>query len=154
MQIHAFLKGIILVNLWKKGNRKMYMNSNCIYPLSPENLQALMDFYFPSLPPGDTMKLYQDYKKYNFELDDIEYAAIHILPMADAIQKLMKTPLTQTSLLDYAIESIILFNSANYNSSAERSEIVKSIRIKAELIESFKGITGHNTCILDRFCWN
>ncbi len=51
-----------------------------IYPLNEENLQALLDYFFPRLPKGNVKDLCEELKKYDLTLIELEYAAIKILP--------------------------------------------------------------------------
>jgi hypothetical protein len=132
----------------------MDWNTKCIYPLNPSNLQALMDYYFPFLPSGDTFEMYEEFSKYKLTLLEIEYAAIRILPLADSIKNLLKVELTQTALLDFAIEGILLFECTDYDATPERLEILKVIRRKMSINQSYDEILSMKDSLLHRVYWN
>ena len=132
----------------------MNTQMNHIYPLNQINLQALMDYYFPFLPHGDVNKIYVEFTRYNLTLTEVEYAATRILPLVDIIQKLLGSTLTQTNLLDYAIESVLLFDFSDYDGSPERFEIVRIIREKVGIDQSYdEMLSRKNNLLLYRY-WN
>jgi hypothetical protein len=92
-----------------------------IYPLSEDNLIALLDYFYPQLPKGNVKDLYEELKKYNLILIELEYAAIKVLPYISRIQDMLDSNLTQTNALDYSIHIIFkLFPEADI--SPERAE--------------------------------
>ena len=96
-----------------------------IYPLNEDNLQALLDYFFPNLPKGNVQELHNEIN--GLILIELEYAAIKILPYISKVQDILGNTLTQTNALDYSIHVIFeLFTEEEI--SPERDVIIKMIK--------------------------
>ncbi len=124
-----------------------------IYPLNEENLQALLDYFFPHLPKGNVKDLCEEIKKYDLILIELEYAAIKILPYISKINDMLGSNLTQTNALDYSIH--IIFNLfPEQDISPERAEIIKTIKGIGVEEDGYEDLLSGNTVLFSNWVWN
>jgi len=124
-----------------------------IYPLIEENLQALLDYFFPHLPKGDVKDLCEELKKYDLTLIELEYAAIKILPYISKIKDMLGIHLTQTNALNYSIEIFFdLFSEQDV--SPERAEIIKTIRSIGGVEDNYENLLGRDNKLFSNLIWN
>jgi hypothetical protein len=124
-----------------------------IYPLNEENLQALLDYFFPNLPKGKVNDLCKELKKYNLILIELEYAAIKILPYLSKIKDMLGSILTQTIALDYSIHIIFdLFPEQDI--SPERDKIIKTIKAIGAEEDGYENLLSSNTILFSNWVWN
>ncbi len=124
-----------------------------IYPLNEENLQALLDYFFPRLPMGNVKDLCEELKKYDLILIELEYAAIKILPYIPKIKDMLYDILTQTNALDYSIHIIFeLFPEQDI--SPERAEIIKTIKGIGSEKDGYENLLSGNTILFSNWVWN
>jgi len=124
-----------------------------IYPLSEENLIALLDYFYPQLPKGNVNDLYEELKKYNLILIELEYAALKVLPYISRIQDMLDNNLTQTNALDYSIHIIFkLFPEPDI--SPERAEIIKTIKSFGVEEDRYEELLSSNTIFFGNWVWN
>ena len=124
-----------------------------IYPLNEENLQALLDYFFPRLPKGNVKDLCEELKKYDLILIELEYAAIKILPYIHKIKDMLYDILTQTNALDYSIHIIFeLFPEQDI--SPERAEIIKTIKGIGSEKDGYENLLSGNTILFSNWVWN
>jgi hypothetical protein len=124
-----------------------------IYPLNEENLQALLDYFFPRLPKGNVKDLCEELKKYDLILIELEYAAIKILPYIPKIKDMLYDILTQTNALDYSIHIIFeLFPEQDI--SPERAEIIKTIKAICVEEDGYENLLSGNTILFSNWVWN
>jgi len=124
-----------------------------IYPLNEENLQALLDYFFPHLPKGNVKDLCEEIKKYDLILIELEYAAIKILPYISKINDMLGSNLTQTNALDYSIH--IIFNLfPEQDISPERAEIIKAIKGIGVEKNDYEDLLSGNTVLFSNWVWN
>ncbi len=124
-----------------------------IYPLNEENLQALLDYFFPHLPKGDVKDLCDELKKYDLILIELEYAAIKILPYISKIIDMLGIDLTQTNALDYSIHIIFdLFPEQDI--SPERATIIKTIKGIGVKEDGYENLLSGNTVLFSNWVWN
>jgi hypothetical protein len=124
-----------------------------IYPLNEENLQALLDYFFPRLPKGNVKDLCEELKKYDLILIELEYAAIKILPYIPKIKDMLYDILTQTNALDYSIHIIFeLFPEQDI--SPERAEIIKTIKGIGSEKDGYENLLSGNTILFSNWVWN
>ena len=124
-----------------------------IYPLNEENLQALLDYFFPRLPKGNVKDLCEELKKYDLSLIELEYAAIKILPYISKIKNMLGSNPTQTNVLDYSIHIIFdLFSEQDI--SPERAEIIKTIKGIGVEEDDYEYLLSSNTILFSNWVWN
>ena len=124
-----------------------------IYPLNEENLQALLDYFFPPLPIGNVKDLCEELKKYDLTLIELEYAAIKIVPYISKIKDMLGSNLTQTNALDYSIH--IFFNLfPEQDISPERAEIIKTIKGIGVEEDDYENLLSSNTILFSNWVWN
>ena len=124
-----------------------------IYPLNEENLQALLDYFFPPLPTGDVKDLCEELKKYDLTLMELEYVAIKNLPYISKIKDMLGIDLTQTNALNYSIEIFFdLFSEQDI--SLERAEIIKTIKSIGGVEDSYENLLGRDTKLFGNQVWN
>jgi hypothetical protein len=124
-----------------------------ICPLNEENLQALLDYFFPQLPKGDVKDLCEEIKKYDLTSMELEYAATKILPYISKIKDMLGIDLTQTNALDYSTE--IFFDSfLEQDISPERAEIIKTTKSIAGVKDNYENLLGRDTNLFGNLVWN
>ena len=124
-----------------------------IYPLNEENLQALLDYFFPHLPKCNVKDLCEEIKKYDLILIELEYAAIKILPYISKINDMLGSIPTQTNALDYSIH--IIFNLfPEQDISPERAEIIKAIKGLGVEKNDYEDLLSGNTVLFSNWVWN
>ena len=124
-----------------------------IYPLNEENLQALLDYFFPQLPKGDVKDLCEELKKYDLTLMELEYVSIKNLPYISKIKDMLGIILTQTNALDYSIEIFFdLFSEQDV--SPERAEIIKTIRSIGGVEDIYENLIGKDNKLFSNLVWN
>jgi len=124
-----------------------------IYPLNEENLQALLDYFFPQLPKGDVKDLCEELIKYDLTLMELEYAAIKNLPYIFKIKDMVGIDLTQTNALDYSIEIFFdLFSEEDI--SPERIEIIKTIKSIGGVEDNYENLLGRDNKLFSNLIWN
>lgn len=124
-----------------------------IYPLNEENLQALLDYFFPHLPKGNVKDLCEEIKKYDLILIELEYAALKILPYISKINDMLGSIPTQTNALDYSIH--IIFNLfPEQDISPERAEIIKAIKGIGAEEDGYENLLSGNTVLFSNWVWN
>ena len=124
-----------------------------IYTLNEENLQALLDYFFPQLPKGDVKDLYEELEKYDLTLIELEYAAIKNLPYISKIKDMLGIDLTQTNALDYSIHIIFdLFPEQDI--SPERATIIKTIKGIGVKEDGYENLLSGNTVLFSNWVWN
>lgn len=125
-----------------------------IYPLTEQNLQALLDYYFPFLPPGNIQQLHIELKGTGITLKDLEYASEKILPFISFINERIKHSSTQTNILDYAVEIFLIHDIDSYRLSPERIEIIKIIKSKSLISQSYEDIPAREFRLFFYNNWN
>ena len=124
-----------------------------IYPLNEENLQALLDYFFPQLPKGDVKDLCEELKKYDLTLMELEYVAIKNLPYISKIKDMLGIDLTQTNALNYSIEIFFdLFSVQDI--SPERTEIIKTIKNIGGVEDNYEKLIGRDNKLFSNLVWN
>jgi len=124
-----------------------------IYPLNEENLQALLDYFFPHLPTGNVKDLCEELKKYDLTLIELEYAAIKILPYISKIKNMLGNNPTQTNALDYSIH--IIFNLfPEQEISPERAEIIMTIKCIGVEEDDYEDLLSSNNILFSNWVWN
>jgi hypothetical protein len=124
-----------------------------IYPLNEENLQALLDYFYPNLPKGNVKDLCDELKKYDLILIELEYAAIKILPFLSKIKDMLGSILTQTNALDYSIHIIFdLFPEQDI--SLERDQIINTIKGICVKEDGYENLLSGNTILFSNWVWN
>ncbi len=124
-----------------------------IYPLNEENLQALLDYFFPHLPKGNVKDLYAELKKYDLTLIELEYAAINILPYISKIKDMLGSNPTRTNALAYSIHIFFdLFSEKDI--SPERTEIIKTIKGISGKEDYYDNLFNSNTILFSNWVWN
>ena len=124
-----------------------------IYPLNEENLQALLDYFFPPLPMGNVKNLCEELKKYDLTLIELEYSAINILPYISKIKGMLGSNPTQTNALDYSIHIFFdLFSEQDI--SPERAEIIKTIKGIGGKEDYYDNLLSSNTILFSNWVWN
>ena len=124
-----------------------------IYPLNEENLQALLDYFFPQLPKGDVKDLCEELKKCDLTLMELEYVAIKNLPYISKIKDMLGIDLTQTNALNYSIEIFFdLFSEEDI--SPERTEIIKTIKSIGGVEDNYENLIGRDTNLFNNLVWN
>ena len=124
-----------------------------IYPLNEENLQALLDYFFPQLPKGDVKDLCEELKKYDLTLMELEYVAIKNLPYISKIKDMLGIDLTQTNALNYSIEIFFdLFSEQDI--SPERAEIIKTIKSIGGVEDNYENLLGGDNKLFSNLIWN
>lgn len=125
-----------------------------IYPLNAENLQALLDYRFHFLPRGNVNLFLSEIKGTGITLKDLEYASEKILPYIPLISERIGSEPIQTNILGYAVE-IFLFSEFNFKyMSPERLEIVKIIKTKSGINQTYEEMPGKETRIFFYNNWN
>jgi hypothetical protein len=125
-----------------------------IYPLNEENLQSLLDYYFPFLFRGNIKVLLVELRAMRLTLKDLEYASEKILPFISFITERIGGNPTQTNILDYAVE-IFLYSGTDYPERApERTEIIKVICSKAGFEEMYEDMPGKEARLFIVKNWN
>jgi hypothetical protein len=107
-----------------------------IYPLTEENLQALLTHFFPNSPRGDLREIVRELNNMRITLLEIEYSFEKILPLISVINEKIGDNPTQTNILDYSVESFLDKEYCNYNIDQERREIINLLRERAGVIAS------------------
>jgi hypothetical protein len=107
-----------------------------IYPLTEENLQALLTHFFPNSPRGDLREIVRELNNMRITLLEIEYSFEKILPLISVINEKIGDNPTQTNILDYSVESFLDQEYCNYNIDQERREIINLLRERAGVIAS------------------
>jgi hypothetical protein len=124
-----------------------------IYPLNEENLQALLDYFFPHLPNGNVTDLCEELKKYNLTLIELEYSAIKLLPYISKIKYMLGNNPTQTNALEYSINIFFdLFSEKNI--SPGRAEIIKTIKGIDGQEEYYENLASSNPIFFNNWVWN
>ena len=114
----------------------MELSSSNIYPLTEENLQALLTHYFPNSPRGDLKDIVNELNNMRMNLKELEYSFDKITPLLSVIcEKIGDTP-SQTNILDYSIETFLDQEYCCYNIDQERREIINILRERAGVIAS------------------
>jgi hypothetical protein len=125
-----------------------------IYPLNKINLQALLDYFFPHLPESNLDYLFNDIEKYNITLNELELLAIRILPFVEIIRDRLNNTLTQTNVMDYAIESFISFEFDDVERAPERVDIIKLIRESAGIDQDYDEMISRKDNLITYRHWN
>jgi hypothetical protein len=107
-----------------------------IYPLTEENLQALLTYFFPNSPRGNLKDIVKELNNQRISLHELEYSFEQILPLISVITEKIGDIPTQTNILDYSVESFLDQEYCNYNIDGERREIINILREKAGVIAS------------------
>lgn len=107
-----------------------------IYPLTEENLQALLTHFFPNSPRGDLRDIVRELNNMRITLQELEYSFEKILPLISVINEKIGDSPTQTNILDYSVESFLDQEYCNYNIDQERREIINLLRERAGVIAS------------------
>ena len=124
-----------------------------IYPLNEENVRALLDYFFPHLPKGNVKNLWEELKKYDLTLIELEYAAIKILPYISKLKDMLGSNPTRTNALDYSINIFFdLFSEQDI--STERAEIIKTIKGIGVEEDDYENLLNSNTILFSNWVWN
>jgi hypothetical protein len=107
-----------------------------IYPLTEENLQALLTHYFPNSPRGDLKSMVKELNNMRLTLQELEYSFDKISPLISVICEKIGAPPTQTNILDYSVETFLDQEYCNYNIGGERREIINLLRERAGVLAS------------------
>jgi len=98
-----------------------------IYPLSEENLKALLYYFFPNRPQGEVKELCDELKRLNLTIKDAEYAAFKVVPHIQKITDMLGEIPTQSNLLSYGLEIFYDTISDAEATSPERIMIIKTV---------------------------
>jgi hypothetical protein len=107
-----------------------------IYPLTEENLQALLTHYFPNSPRGDLNSIVKELNDMRLTLQELEYSFDKISPLISVICEKIGAPPTQANILDYSVETFLDQEYCNYNIDGERREIINLLRERAGVLAS------------------
>ena len=107
-----------------------------IYPLTEENLQALLTHFFPNSPRGNLKDVVKELNNMRITLQELEYSFEKILPLLSVITEKIGDVPTQTNILDYSVESFLDQEYCNYNIDQERREIINLLREQAGVLAS------------------
>ena len=107
-----------------------------IYPLTEENLQALLTYFFPNSPRGKLTDAVKELNNMRITLQELEYSFEKILPLLSVIAEQIGNIPTQTNILDYSVESFLDQEYCNYNIDQERREIINLLRERACVLAS------------------
>lgn len=107
-----------------------------IYPLTEENLQALLTHFFPNSPRGNLKNVVKELNNMRITLQELEYSFEKILPLLSVITEKIGDVPTQTNILDYSVESFLDQEYCNYNIDQERREIINLLREQAGVLAS------------------
>jgi len=114
----------------------MELSSSNIYPLTEENLQALLTHYFPNSPRGNLKNVVNELNNLRITLKELEYSFNKISPLVSVISEKIGDAPTQPNILDYSIETFLDHEYCNYNIDQERREIINILRERAGVIAS------------------
>jgi hypothetical protein len=107
-----------------------------IYPLTEENLQALLTHFFPNSPRGDLKSIVKELNNMRITLQELEYSFEKISPLIPVIREKIGDIPTQTNILDYSVETFLDQEYCNYNIDQERHEIINLLRERAGVLAS------------------
>ena len=113
---------------------KLESSGSNIYPLTEENLQALLTHYFPNSARGNLKEIVNNLNNFNLTLKELEYSFTKIAPLVSVITEKIGGIPTQPNILDYSIETFLDHEYCNYNIDQERREIISILRQKAGVI--------------------
>lgn len=113
---------------------KLESSGSNIYPLTEENLQALLTHYFPNSARGNLKEIVNNLNNFNLTLKELEYSFTKIAPLVSVITERIGGIPTQPNILDYSIETFLDHEYCNYNIDQERREIISILRQKAGVI--------------------
>ena len=113
---------------------KVEPSGSNIYPLTEENLQALLTHYFPNSARGNLKEIVNNLNNFNLTLKELEYSFTKIAPLVSVITEKIGGIPTQPNILDYSIETFLDHEYCNYNIDNERREIISILRQKAGVI--------------------
>jgi hypothetical protein len=125
-----------------------------IYPLNEQNLQALLDYYFPFLPAGNVHQLLIELRGTGLTLKELEYASEKILPFIPFINEKLKGTASQTNILDYSVEVFLMQDNDFFYLSPERIEIIKLIKTKTAPDQSYEEMPGKESHLFFYNNWN
>lgn len=102
-----------------------------IYPFTEENIAAVLKFYFSGYSSEEIYSCAQIiYKKYNLEMNQIEFVAKHISKYIDFIKKEMSTVLKPdhlSNIMKYGKDAIFVRNE-NLHGSKNRNRITGELK--------------------------
>lgn len=125
-----------------------------IYPISEENLKALLHYFFPNRPQGDVKELCDDLKRYNLTIKDAEYAAFKVVTHIQKITDMLGEISTQTNLLSYGLEIFYDTIFAGEAASPERIMIIKTINELSGLDNTYYNLLSRDTKLFSNQVWN
>lgn len=104
---------------------------NNIYPLTLDNLRALLEFYFPKYYTGNVSQLLRNLRDVGISLRELEFVAESVQQFVPFIEDRLGFPPSQVNLLMYGLEAFVDEYWDYTNTSIERSNLIYQIRKKA-----------------------
>ena len=125
-----------------------------IYPLSEENLKALLNYFFPKRPQGEVKELCDELERYNLTIKDAEYAVFKVVPHIQKITDMLGEIPTQSNLLSYGLEIFYDTIFAAETASPERKMIIKTIHELSGLDNTYDNLLSRDIKLFNMQIWN
>lgn len=116
----------------------MDLSKTNIYPLSEENLQALLAYYVPYYPQGNLKRLNKEIKNFKLTLKELEFSLQKIIPLIPIICERLNDIPTQANILDYSIETFLIEEGNETEADQYRIGIIETLKDSAGIIESYE----------------
>ncbi len=116
----------------------MDLSKTNIYPLSEENLQALLAYYVPYYPKGNLKRLNKEIKNFKLTLKELEFSLQKIIPLIPIICERLNDIPTQANILDYSIETFLIEEGNETEADQYRIGIIETLKDSAGIIESYE----------------
>ncbi len=116
----------------------MDLSKTNIYPLSEENLQALLAYYIPYYPQGNLKRLNKEIKNFKLTLKELEFSLQKIIPLIPIICERLNDIPTQANILDYSIETFLIEEGNETEADQYRIGIIETLKDSAGIIESYE----------------
>jgi len=116
----------------------MDLSKTNIYPLSEENLQALLSYYVPYYPKGNLKRLNKEIKNFKLTLKELEFSLQKIIPLIPIICERLNDIPTQANILDYSIETFLIEEVNETEADQYRIGIIETLKDSAGIIESYE----------------
>ncbi len=135
-------------------NRRMDLSKTNIYPLSEENLQALLAYYVPYYPKGNLKRLNNEIRSFKLTLKELEYSLQKIIPLIPIICERLNTIPTQANILDYSIETFLIEELNETEADQDRIGIIETLKDSAGIIESYENSLSVRRRLFTVSNWN
>jgi len=132
----------------------MDLSKTNIYPLSEENLQALLAYYVPHYPKGNLERLNNEIKSLKLTLKELEYSLQKILPLIPIICERLNNIPTQSNILDYSIETFLIEELNETEADQYRLGIIETLKDSAGIIESYENSLSVRRRLFTVSNWN